>query len=202
MTEFLLNCWASFSRVLLGGSLAVIAGITLGFLRYSLPISLKKNFLLNLFLDAPKFPPPIAWIPFVILLMGIGNVSSLTIVFIGVLPSVFTQTYDALEGIKLEIIQTSKSMQLNKIKTLRFILLPVIAPELMTGIRVGFSMGWMSIIAAEMISGQSGLGYSIQMNRINLQYGSMIYDICAIGIIGYLMTNVLGIMERKIARWR
>lgn len=202
MTEFLLNCWASFSRVLLGGSLAVIAGVMLGFLRYSLPVGLKKNFLINLFLDAPKFPPPIAWIPFVILLMGIGNVSSLAIVFIGVLPSVFTQTYDALEGIKLEIIQTSKSMQLNKMKTLRFILLPAIAPELMTGIRVGFSMGWMSIIAAEMISGQSGLGYSIQMNRINLQYGAMIYDIGAIGVIGYLMTNILGIMERKIARWR
>lgn len=202
MNEFLINCWASFSRVLLGGILAIIVGIILGFLRYSLPQALKKNFLVNFILDAPKFPPPIAWIPFVILLMGIGNISSLAIVFIGVLPSVFTQTYDALESVKLEVLRTARSMELNKLKMLKFVLIPAIAPQLMTGIRVGLSMGWMSIIAAEMISGHSGLGYSIQINRINLQYEKMIYDILAIGLIGYVMTNILMIFERKLALWK
>jgi ABC-type nitrate/sulfonate/bicarbonate transport system permease component len=93
-------------------------------------------------------------------------------------------------------------MELKNLDMLRYVLLPAIAPQLMTGIRVGFSMGWMSIIAAEMISGQSGLGYSIQINRINLQYQKMIYDIIAIGLIGYLMTNFLMMFERKMAKWK
>ena len=202
MNEFLLNCWASFFRVLLGGTLAVLAGIILGFIRHSFPPFLKRNFLFNLVLDAPKFPPPIAWIPFVILLAGIGNLSALVIVFIGVFPSVFTQTYDALESVKLEVLRTARSMEIKKIQMLRLILIPAIAPQLMTGIRVGFSMGWMSIIAAEMISGQSGLGYSIQINRINLQYQNMVYDIIAIGLIGYGMTNFMMMFERKMALWK
>ncbi|WP_185903074.1 ABC transporter permease [Bacteriovorax stolpii] len=182
--------------------MAVILGILLGFLRYSLPRFLKRNFIINLILDAPKFPPPIAWIPFVILFFGIGNTASFIIVFIGVLPSIVTQVYDGLESIKLEVLQTARSMQLSKMKMLRFILIPAILPQLMTGIRVGFSMGWMSIIAAEMISGQSGLGYSIQINRINLQYTNMIYDMIAIGVIGYLMTRLLYLLEARMAPWK
>ncbi|QDK40053.1 hypothetical protein DOM21_00985 [Bacteriovorax stolpii] len=202
MYDLLLNSWSSFSRVLIGGAMAVILGILLGFLRYSLPRFLKRNFIINLILDAPKFPPPIAWIPFVILFFGIGNTASFIIVFIGVLPSIVTQVYDGLESIKLEVLQTARSMQLSKMKMLRFILIPAILPQLMTGIRVGFSMGWMSIIAAEMISGQSGLGYSIQINRINLQYTNMIYDMIAIGVIGYLMTRLLYLLEARMAPWK
>ena len=202
MYDLLLNSWSSFSRVLIGGAMAVVLGILLGFLRYSLPRFLKRNFIINLILDAPKFPPPIAWIPFVILFFGIGNAASFIIVFIGVLPSIVTQVYDGLESIKLEVLQTARSMQLSKVKMLRFILIPAILPQLMTGIRVGFSMGWMSIIAAEMISGQSGLGYSIQINRINLQYTNMIYDMIAIGVIGYLMTRLLYSLEARMAPWK
>ncbi|AUN99954.1 hypothetical protein C0V70_17945 [Bacteriovorax stolpii] len=202
MYDLLLNSWSSFSRVLIGGAMAVVLGILLGFLRYSLPRFLKRNFIINLILDAPKFPPPIAWIPFVILFFGIGNTASFIIVFIGVLPSIVTQVYDGLESIKLEVLQTARSMQLSKVKMLRLILIPAILPQLMTGIRVGFSMGWMSIIAAEMISGQSGLGYSIQINRINLQYTNMIYDMIAIGVIGYLMTRLLYLLEARMAPWK
>ena len=201
MIDILINSWASFSRVLIGGTLAVILGVALGFLRYLLPTFLKKNLLINIILDAPKFPPPIAWIPFVVVFLGIGDMSSLVIVVIGVLPSIFTQVYDGLNSIKPEILQTARSMQLTKKSMLKFILFPAILPQLMTGIRIGFSMGWMSIIAAEMISGQSGLGYSIQINRVNLQYNNMIYDMTAIGLIGYLMVTALQFLERRVIRW-
>jgi len=201
IADILLNSWASFSRVLIGGSLAVFLGIFLGFFRWILPELLKKNFIVNIIFDAPKFPPPIAWIPFVVVFLGIGDVSSLVIVIIGVLPSIFTQVYDGLNNIKPEILQTARSMQLTKVAMLRLILIPAILPQLMTGLKIGFSMGWMSIIAAEMISGQSGLGYSIQINRLNLQYTNMLFDMVAIGLIGYLMMCVLQLLERRLVRW-
>lgn len=201
ITDILINSWASFSRVLIGGTFAVILGVILGFIRYSLPGILKRNFLVNIIFDAPKFPPPIAWIPFVVVFLGIGNASSLVIVIIGVMPSIFTQVYDGLNGIKAEVLQTARSMQLTKKSMLKLILIPAILPEFMTGIKIGFSMGWMSIIAAEMISGQSGLGYSIQINRLNLQYSKMLYDMLAIGLIGYLMMSALQFFERRFIRW-
>ena len=62
-------------------------------------------------------------------------------------------------------------------------------------------MGWMSVIAAEMISGQSGLGYSIQLNRLNMQYDMMTVDIIMIGIVGFLLFEATVFLQRKVIPW-
>ncbi len=200
--SFLLkNILASLQRVLLGGGLAFFVGIFFGVIRYQLPNLLKKNFLFNLILDAPKFPPPIAWIPLVILAFGIGEKASLVIVFIGVFPPVATSTYDSLHAIKSEILRSARSLEFGALKMLYRIYIPAILPQLFTGARVGLGMGWMSIIAAEMISGDSGLGYSIQLNRINLRYDLMIVDMICISLVGFFLHFSLTRLEKKVIRW-
>jgi ABC-type nitrate/sulfonate/bicarbonate transport system permease component len=202
INDLIRNSWASFSRVLIGGSLAFIVGILLGLIRYSCPGFLKKNFLFNLLLDAPKFPPPIAWIPFVILAIGIGEKSAWAIVFIGVLPSIFTNTYDALSQIKSEILRVARSLELNPFQMLFRVYLPAILPQVFTGLRVGLSMGWMSIIAAEMISGSSGLGYSIQLNRQNLDFKRMVVDMVFISLIGFCINTSVSKLEKRVVKWK
>lgn len=200
-TDIFLNSWASLLRVICGGSLAFVCGVILGLIRFSMPEFLKKNFIINFLLDAPRFPPPIAWIPFVILLFGIGYKSAWAIVFIGVFPSVFINTYEALSNIKKEIIRSARSMELNSFQLLFKIYLPAILPQVFTGLRVGLSMGWMSIIAAEMISGDSGLGYSIQLNRLNLQYNAMIVDMILISLIGFFINFGMLKLQEKVVPW-
>ena len=200
--DILINCWSSLARVLCGGSLAFVFGVTLGLLRFSLPNVLKRNFIFNLIVDAPRFPPPIAWIPFVILAFGISDLSSWAIVFIGVFPAVFINTYEGLSSIKPEIIRTARSMELSKVDMLFKIYFPAILPQIFTGLRVGLSMGWMSIIAAEMISGQSGLGYSIQLNRINLQYNLMVVDMILISVVGFFINQGMLKLQEKVVRWK
>jgi ABC-type nitrate/sulfonate/bicarbonate transport system permease component len=199
--EILINCWASFFRVLCGGSLAFFFGVLAGLLRFSFPEFLKKNFFFNLVLDAPKFPPPIAWIPFVILALGIGERAAWAIVFIGVFPSVATNTYEALSGIKVEILRVARSLELSFSQMLFRIYLPAILPQVFTGMRVGLSMGWMSIIAAEMISGNAGLGYSIQLHRLNLEFEKMIVDMVFISLIGYFISWGMVRLEKRIVKW-
>lgn len=200
--EVLLNSWASLFRVLCGGTAAFIVGVLFGLVRFSFPQSLKKNFFFNLILDAPKFPPPIAWIPFVILALGIGEKSSWAIVFIGVFPSIATNTYEAIEGIKAEIIRVAHSMELSKSQMLFNIYFPAVLPQIFTGLRVGLNMGWMSIIAAEMISGTNGLGYSIQLNRLNLRFDLMIIDMVLISLIGFFINFTLLKLEKKVIKWK
>lgn len=199
--DLLLNCWDSLLRVICGGGLAFLFGIVAGLLRYSLPEFLKRNFLFNLIIDAPKFPPPIAWIPFVILFIGIGDKSAWAIVFIGVFPPVFTSTYEALSGIKVEILRVARSLELSYFQMLFRIYLPAILPQVFTGMRVGLAMGWMSIIAAEMISGSSGLGYSIQLNRQNLELERMIVDMVLISLIGFFLSWGMTKLQKKVVRW-
>lgn len=199
--EVLNNCLASLLRVLCGGSLAFFLGIVAGLLRFSLPSFLKRNFLFNLLLDAPKFPPPIAWIPFVILWLGVGDKAAWAIVFIGVFPPVFTSTYEALSGVKVEILRVARSLELTYFQMLFKIYLPAILPQVFTGMRVGLIMGWMSIIAAEMLSGSSGLGYSIQLNRLNLEFERMVVDMILISLIGYFLSWGMSKLQKKVVRW-
>ncbi|MEA3464199.1 MAG: ABC transporter permease subunit [Patescibacteria group bacterium] len=199
--NILLDCFYSLERVIIGVLAAIIIGIAVGLFRSSLPTKLQNNCLIKFLFEAPKFPPPIAWIPFVILFFGIGDLSAYVIVFIGAFSPIFISAYDGARSVPLIIKNTAYSMEVSKWKFLILVILPASLPKIFTGIRAGISMGWMSVIAAEMISGQSGLGYSIQLNRLNLQYNSIILDIILIGLIGYLLFESAGYLEKKIIPW-
>jgi ABC-type nitrate/sulfonate/bicarbonate transport system permease component len=197
----LTNCLYSIQRVVIGVCAAVVAGILLGLIRSVLPAGVRRNRLINFLLEAPKFPPPIAWIPFVILLFGIGELSAYTIVFIGAFAPVFTNAYDGAQSVSLILRNTARSLEIRGLRYMGTILLPAALPQILTGIRVGVSMGWMSVIAAEMISGQSGLGYSIQLNRLNLQYDLMTVDMILIGIIGFVLFEAILLLEKHLISW-
>ncbi|NTV13069.1 MAG: ABC transporter permease [Desulfobulbaceae bacterium] len=195
------NCLYSLSRVGAGVAMAVAVGVIMGLGRSLLPPGLKRNRLLKFFFEAPKFPPPIAWIPFVILGLGIGEFSAYTIVFIGAFSPVFTSTYEGAETVSPALRNCARSLEVRGPRYLLRIIFPAALPQIFTGIRVGVSMGWMSVIAAEMISGQSGLGYSIQMNRLNMQYDLMTVDMVLIGIIGFLLHEATVLLQRHILPW-
>jgi len=195
------NCLYSIQRVVIGVCAAVVLGILLGLVRSSLPAGVQRSRIVNFLFEAPKFPPPIAWIPFVILLFGIGELSAYSIVFIGAFAPIFTNAYDGAQSVSAIFCNTARSLEIRGLRYLWSILLPAALPQILTGIRVGVSMGWMSVIAAEMISGQSGLGYSIQLNRLNLQYDLVTLDMVLIGIIGFVLFEGILLLEKKLIPW-
>lgn len=197
----LVNCWQSLFRVSVGILLAFIIGTLSGALRSLLPRSIKQNAILNLLTELPKFPPPIAWIPFVILLSGIGDISAILIVFIGAVSPIFTASFDGAESLIKILRNTAASLEIKRFRYFSKILYPATLPYIFTGLRSGVSMGWMSVIAAELVSGQSGLGYSIQLHRLNLQYELMSVDMILIGLIGFLLSKLVQIIEQKLIPW-
>ncbi len=198
----LYDCCFSLFRVMSGVALAVTVGVAAGLLRSQLPPWIKGNPVVIFVLEAPRFPPPIAWIPFVILSVGIGELAAVTIVFIGAFPPIFTNAFDGAEAVPRRISRTARSMEFRGVSYLLRILLPAAMPQIFTGLRIAMGMGWMSVIAAEMISGQSGLGYAIQIHRYNLQYDLMVLDMVLIGTIGFLLSQMTSMLERKMIPWR
>jgi NitT/TauT family transport system permease protein/sulfonate transport system permease protein len=196
-----LDCAASLTRVLIGVVAAAALGILFGLLRSALPERIKRNKLVSFLIEAPKFPPPIAWIPFVILWFGIGEFSAYVIVFIGAFAPIFIATYDGAESAPRVFRQTAASLEIRGTSYLRRIIFMNALPNIFSGLRAGVSMGWMSVIAAEMISGQSGLGYSIQLHRLNLQYELMVVDMVMIGVLGFLLFEMIVIAEKFAIPW-
>ena len=198
--EILKDTVYSLQRVLIGVSAALLIGVFLGFFRSRLPQKLKKNVLFNFIVDFAKYPPPIAWIPFVIFTFGIGELAAYVIVFIGAVSPIFTSTYQSIENIPRPLIWSAKSLQLGFMRKLSFYFYASL-PGIVTGLRTGIGMGWMSVIAAEMISGQSGLGYAIQLHRINMQYSEMLVLITVIGFVGLLLNLLVNQLDQRISLW-
>jgi ABC-type nitrate/sulfonate/bicarbonate transport system permease component len=155
----------------------------------------------NFLIEIPKFPPPIAWIPFIILAFGVSEIGAYTIVFIGAFPSIFTSTYEASINLPKSLTRFADSLGMPPLQRQLNITLRYIAPQLFTSFKVSSAMAWMCVIAAEMISGQSGLGYAIQLSRLNMQYQEVIIYMLAIGVIGFLIHWSLGLLERVILPW-
>lgn len=198
---FVNNCFQSLQRVFIGVLIAFFFGVPLGLIRAELPNRLRKNFLFNFLIDIFKFPPPIAWIPFVILFFGIGEISAYVLVFIGAFPPIFSSTYKGALSTPQIYRDISASLEINRFGFIIRVLLPSSLPYIFQGLRMGASMGWMSVIAAELVAGQSGLGYSIQLNRINLQYDFMVYDMIAIGFLGFLILQIVDFLEKYFVPW-
>lgn len=199
--QLLTDSASSLGRVMLGSLAGVLFGMLFGSLRYSILPRRGEPLPVSFLFEFMRFPPPIAWLPFVILWTGIGGLSSVVVVFLAVFPAVATNTFEGLRQVPIGIRRLAQSLELPAPARILKIYLPMMCPQLFTGFRLGIGMGWMSIIAAEMVGGQDGLGYSIQLNRTYSQYSVMLLDIAAIALVGYLLQLFLNTLERWLSPW-
>jgi NitT/TauT family transport system permease protein len=202
MEEILIDCFSSFYRVTAGFLAATLLGIILGILRSELPERLKRNWLIRFLIECTRFIPPIAWIPYAIFRFGLGEMAACSIVFVGGFWPVFSGAFEAAETVPQTIKQIGRSLELPWLKYLSQIIFPACLPKIFTSARIGIGTAWGAVIASEMVSGQSGLGYAIQTYRLNSDYDLMKLDMALIGFIGFLLYALLLIIEKKFAGWQ
>ncbi|MEK7172674.1 MAG: ABC transporter permease subunit, partial [Patescibacteria group bacterium] len=185
-------------RVLIGFIFAVITAIPLAILcGYSRHLS---GFI-KPFVELLRPIPPIAWIPIAILLFGLGDQSSYFIVFLGAFFPIFTNSYFGVISLPVIYKNVAKSFEIKKSVFIVRILFCFALPYIFTGLKIGIGMAWMSLIAAELIGAQSGLGYFIQMNRLLLRIDNVVLGMVLIGLIGYILTKFLTVLEQVAMPW-
>ncbi|MGH2361072.1 MAG: ABC transporter permease [bacterium] len=144
----------------------------------------------------------IAWIPIAILWFGLGDRPAWFIIFLGSFFPIFTNTYVGVRSVETVHINVARCLGAGRLLFLREVLLPSALPYILTGMRVGLGVGWMCVIAAELIAAQSGLGYMIQLGRVMLETEKVIAGMIVIGVIGYVMNQTMVWFERKLTPWR
>ena len=190
---------ASMERVLVGFVLAacvgLLFGVTLGWFR-ALSDFVKPV------IEALRPIPPIAWTPIAILWFGIGNAPSYFLVFIGAVFPVFVNTYAAVRNIERSQINAALCLGASPRMVIFDVLIPASLPVIFPGLRIALGVGWMCVVAAELIAAQSGLGYMIQQSRVLLQTQQVVTGMIAIGIIGFAMNAVMTLIERRLIPWQ
>jgi ABC-type nitrate/sulfonate/bicarbonate transport system permease component len=188
----------SLLRILSGFALATVFGVGFG-LALAVLSNLAKPFR-NL-IEILRPIPPIAWIPLAILWFGIGNGSAIFIVALSGFFPIFLTTFDAIQNVEMSYINTARCLGASKRLLLTNVLLPAAAPQILIGLRVGLGVAWTSLIAAELVGAQSGLGYMIQLNRMVLQMENVIVGMIIIGLIGFLMNRLAYLAENTLVPW-
>lgn len=190
---------ASLQRVFIGFLIASIIGAPLGiFLAY---FYVPRQIMVPI-ITLLRPIPPIAWIPLAILWFGIGNSSSYFITAIAAFFPVFINSFAGGRSVDRHHLHAAKCLGAKRTALFTKILLPSALPLVWAGLRIGLGQSWMAVVTSELIAAQSGLGYMIQTNRINLETSYVLVGMVVIGILGSLMNAVLGYLEQYIIPWK
>ena len=188
----------SLGRVLKGYFLAAICGIAAGIL---IGLSEHAQRFTDLIIQILKPIPPIAWIPLVILWMGIGESSKVFLIFLG---GFFTILQNVINGIRYtdkKLLEVASVMETPKWKYIFHLIIPAALPSIFTGLRVALGTCWTCVVAAELVASSSGIGYMISNARNFGQIDVVIVGMLAIGIVGKIMDFILLKIEKKVLAW-
>lgn len=190
---------SSIQRLFTAFFLAIITGIPIGFL-----IANFRRFsdyvdpLLNLI----RVIPPPAWLPFAILWFGIGNPPAIYIIWLG---SFFPMLLNTIRGIKntQQIhIESIQNLGGSRMDIYWRVMLPSAFPTIFTGIRIGFGIGWVCLVTAELVAVDAGLGWMIEDARNLLDTPTVLGGMVVICMLGILFDTVLRKTEQMIVRWQ
>ncbi|MFW9832899.1 MAG: ABC transporter permease [Candidatus Thorarchaeota archaeon] len=190
----------SLIRVVIGFFCAVITAVPLGIVigRYRLADSI-----LGPIVEATRPIPPIAWIPLAILMFYRNMLGAqVFIIWVGAFFPILTNTVTGVKRTEIVHIDSAKTFGASELQILSKIVVPSAGPEIFAGLRIGFGIGWMCLVAAEMIGGGLGLGYLVLIMQQVGRTGAVIVSMLLIGLIGFLISSFFLLIEKQLLKWR
>jgi NitT/TauT family transport system permease protein len=194
----------SLFRVILGFAVAFITAVPLGVAvgRYR-----KLNSIASPVIEAMRPIPPIAWIPLAILLFSpVFLYAQVFIIWIGVFFPLLINTTSGVKRTNPVHLDVAETFGASEVQVLRRIVIPSAAPEIFSGMRIGFGIGWMCLVAAEMIPSPfgvvGGLGYLILLMQQSGRTGGVISGMLLIGFIGFFINFLFLYLEKHLLKWR
>lgn len=147
--------------------------------------------------------PGLAWIPLVILWLGIGYKAVTFIIFISVFFPVLLNTIVGVRSIRATVIEAARTLGASHLALVREIYIPGALPSIMAGFRLGFGFGWRALVAGEMIASSSGLGFMIFDARQSLRSDIVIVGMIMLGLVWLVLDWIVlrPIEHRTVERW-
>jgi taurine transport system permease protein len=190
---------ASLGRILLAAvvavGLGVPAGLVMGSSRWAKGI-----------LDAPiefYWPlPPLAYLPLMIIWLGIGEASKITLLALAMFAPVCLAAQAGVRSVPIERIHAALSLGASRLQLFRTIVLPSALPEILTGVRIAVGVGWSTLVAAELIAANRGLGYLVMSASHFLATDAVFVGIGLIAALAFAFSFGLRLLERRLVPWK
>ncbi len=190
---------SSLQVALSGFFLAIVIGVPLGLL-----MGWFKGFdsFMRPIFEILRPIPPVSWIPITIIWMGLGLKAKAFIVFFSAFVPCVINSYTGIRQTSQALINVGKICGASNFTIFRKIGVPSAMTMTFAGIRVALGNAWATLVAAEMLAANMGLGYMIQQGRAFARPDIIILGIVVIGILGVIFTWLLGLVEGKVLGWK
>ena len=193
------HIWASTQRIRIGFALAAIVAVPLGLLMALNPYI---NAVVKPVFDLLKPMPPIAWISISILWFGIGESSKVFIIVVGTFVPCLLNAYNGVRLIEPQLYDVVRVLGGNRRDEMLQVCFPAAFPAIFAGLQISLSVAWTCVLAAELVSSRSGLGFIIiqgmTLSRPAMVLGGMIL----IALVAWLTSLLVTLLERYLCPWK
>jgi ABC-type nitrate/sulfonate/bicarbonate transport system permease component len=189
----------SLARLLAGWLLAVVIGVSVGTL---VGMSARLADFIEPSAQFLRAIPPPALIPLFIVLLGIDDSMKVAMIAFGVVWPILVNTIDGVRSVDPLHLDTGRIYRVGLWDRLFRIILPSAAPKIFAGLRVSLSIAVILMVISEMIATINGVGFTLVQAMRSFRYLDMWAAIVLLGIIGYGVNLILGVVERRVLRWQ
>lgn len=145
--------------------------------------------------------PPLAYLPLIIIWIGIGEASKITVISLAMLPPIILSTAAGVKSTPADFINAARSFGASRLQVLLHVVLPSAIPSILTGTRIALGAGWSTLVAAELVAASRGLGFMIQSAAQFLVTDIVIGGIIVIAAIAFLLEILARLIERLFVPW-
>jgi NitT/TauT family transport system permease protein len=197
--EYYTHIWVSVWRVTQAFVLATLVGVPFGlFLGWSRKF---KDYVFPVF-ETLRPIPILAWVPLAIV-MFISTESA--VIYLTFLASFFATALNTMLGVQSideSYIRAAYCLGAKRSQVFRHVVVPGALPFIFTGLQISVGVAWFSLVAAEMVSGQYGLGYVINTSYMMVRYPTIVIGMATLGAVGYLTSALVRMLGDYLMQWR
>jgi sulfonate transport system permease protein len=187
----------SVQRVVLGFIFGSIVGLVVGSV---VGLSRWANLVFSPTIGAFRAVPSLAWVPLLILYLGISENEKVLLIAIGAFFPVYTTVSGALRHVDRHLVEVGEAYGLKRVSLLMLVQLPAILPTVVSGLRLALAQSWLFLVAAELIASSLGLGFLLSDSQANGRIDRLFLAIILLGILGKITDALIGIGERLLLR--
>ncbi|MFI8946623.1 ABC transporter permease [Streptomyces sp. NPDC053750] len=190
---------ASLTRVLIGFALGTAVAVPVGFLMgwYGVVRGLVEPWI-----QFFRTIPPLAIIPLAVVVMGIDETPKIFVIFLAAFLACVISTFQGVVNVDRTLINAARVLGAGDARIFARVVVPASTPFILVGMRVGLGSAWATLVAAELIAAQQGLGYRMQNAQLYYDLPTIFVGLVSIGILGLLMDRLLLLAERKLTGWQ
>jgi len=197
--EYYTHIIASCIRVFVAFALATALGVPLGlFMGWSIKV---REYVFPVF-EMLRPIPILAWVPLAIIMFtGLET----PVIFLAFLASFFVTTLNTMLGVESideSYFRAAQCLGANDRQVFTNVVIPGAMPFIFTGLQISIGVCWFSLVAAEMVSGQYGLGYVINNSYTNVRYPTIIIGMVTLGFVGYSTSAMVRMVGNRLMQWR